>query len=97
MNIGSITDLTIEEVKKVAIGIPESVPAGSYAQEAQFPLRLILKLIHLLNIQSELLKLQNIAEMLKTFMRTYKRKSLWISWLSMDFPYRSDHAGPGLE
>jgi len=34
MNIGSITDLTKEEVKKVAIGIPESVPAGSYAQEA---------------------------------------------------------------
>ncbi|MGW8956916.1 molybdate ABC transporter substrate-binding protein [Paenibacillus sp. NPDC055715] len=34
MKIGSITDLTKEEVKKVAIGIPESVPAGSYAQEA---------------------------------------------------------------
>ncbi|MDQ0046791.1 molybdate transport system substrate-binding protein [Paenibacillus polymyxa] len=34
MNIASVTDLTKKEVKKVAIGIPESVPAGNYAQEA---------------------------------------------------------------
>ncbi|KAF6628717.1 molybdate ABC transporter substrate-binding protein [Paenibacillus sp. EKM208P] len=34
MNIASVTDLTKREVKKVAIGIPESVPAGNYAQEA---------------------------------------------------------------
>ncbi|MDQ0496442.1 molybdate transport system substrate-binding protein [Paenibacillus brasilensis] len=34
MNIASVNDLTKEEVKKVAIGIPESVPAGKYAQEA---------------------------------------------------------------
>ncbi|WP_283658025.1 molybdate ABC transporter substrate-binding protein [Paenibacillus sp. RC343] len=34
MNIASVTDLTKEGVKKVAIGIPESVPAGKYAQEA---------------------------------------------------------------
>ncbi|MFK4436577.1 molybdate ABC transporter substrate-binding protein [Paenibacillus sp. RC21] len=34
MNIASVTDLTKEVVKKVAIGIPESVPAGKYAQEA---------------------------------------------------------------
>ncbi|MDY8022101.1 molybdate ABC transporter substrate-binding protein [Paenibacillus polymyxa] len=34
INLGSMTDLTKEEVKKVAIGIPESVPAGKYAQEA---------------------------------------------------------------
>lgn len=33
-NIASVTDLTQKEVKKVAIGIPESVPAGKYAQEA---------------------------------------------------------------
>lgn len=33
-NIESVTDLTQKEVKKVAIGIPESVPAGKYAQEA---------------------------------------------------------------
>ncbi|MDY8094396.1 molybdate ABC transporter substrate-binding protein [Paenibacillus polymyxa] len=34
MDIASVTDLTKREVKKVAIGIPESVPAGNYAQEA---------------------------------------------------------------
>ncbi|KAF6578456.1 molybdate ABC transporter substrate-binding protein [Paenibacillus sp. EKM212P] len=34
MNIASVSDLTKKEVKKVAIGIPESVPAGNYAQEA---------------------------------------------------------------
>ncbi|MEK5320999.1 molybdate ABC transporter substrate-binding protein [Paenibacillus sp. FSL L8-0644] len=34
MNIASVTDLTKREVKKVVIGIPESVPAGNYAQEA---------------------------------------------------------------
>ncbi|ADM71208.1 Molybdate-binding periplasmic protein [Paenibacillus polymyxa E681] len=34
MNIASVTDLTKREVKKVAIGIPESVPAGNYALEA---------------------------------------------------------------
>ncbi|MEK3951188.1 molybdate ABC transporter substrate-binding protein [Paenibacillus sp. FSL H7-0703] len=34
MNIASVIDLTKKEVKKVAIGIPESVPAGNYAQEA---------------------------------------------------------------
>ncbi len=34
MSITSIKDLTKNEVKKVAIGIPESVPAGKYAQEA---------------------------------------------------------------
>lgn len=32
--IGNVTDLTKAEVKHVAIGIPESVPAGSYAKEA---------------------------------------------------------------
>ncbi|ADO57809.1 MULTISPECIES: molybdate ABC transporter substrate-binding protein [Paenibacillus] len=34
MSITSVKDLTQSEVKKVAIGIPESVPAGKYAQEA---------------------------------------------------------------
>lgn len=34
MSIAGVTDLTQQEVKKVAIGIPESVPAGKYAQEA---------------------------------------------------------------
>ncbi|MGG4218639.1 molybdate ABC transporter substrate-binding protein [Paenibacillus jamilae] len=33
-SITSVKDLTKSEVKKVAIGIPESVPAGKYAQEA---------------------------------------------------------------
>ncbi|MBB6730419.1 molybdate ABC transporter substrate-binding protein [Cohnella zeiphila] len=33
-SIGALADLAQDEVKKVAIGIPESVPAGSYAQEA---------------------------------------------------------------
>ncbi len=32
--ITGIADLAKEEIKKVAIGIPESVPAGKYAQEA---------------------------------------------------------------
>jgi len=32
--IGSMADLSKPEVKHVAIGIPESVPAGSYAKEA---------------------------------------------------------------
>ncbi|MBD2868744.1 molybdate ABC transporter substrate-binding protein [Paenibacillus arenilitoris] len=32
--VAGMEDLTNEEVKKVAIGIPESVPAGSYAKEA---------------------------------------------------------------
>ncbi|MGQ4677600.1 molybdate ABC transporter substrate-binding protein [Paenibacillus polymyxa] len=33
-SITSVKDLMQKEVKKVAIGIPESVPAGKYAQEA---------------------------------------------------------------
>ncbi|OXM83833.1 molybdate ABC transporter substrate-binding protein [Paenibacillus rigui] len=33
-SVGSMNDLSKAEVKKVAIGIPESVPAGSYAKEA---------------------------------------------------------------
>ncbi|CAG7616000.1 molybdate ABC transporter substrate-binding protein [Paenibacillus allorhizosphaerae] len=33
-SIGKVADLSKSEVKKVAIGIPESVPAGSYAKEA---------------------------------------------------------------
>ncbi|WP_420888806.1 molybdate ABC transporter substrate-binding protein [Cohnella candidum] len=32
--IGSLTDLTNSGVKKVAIGIPDSVPAGNYAKQA---------------------------------------------------------------
>ncbi|MFC0213810.1 molybdate ABC transporter substrate-binding protein [Paenibacillus chartarius] len=32
--IGSVSDLSKAEVKNVAIGIPESVPAGNYAKEA---------------------------------------------------------------
>lgn len=32
--IESMTDLTKQKVKTIAIGIPESVPAGNYAQEA---------------------------------------------------------------
>lgn len=34
LSIGSELDLKKDEVKKIAIGIPESVPAGKYAQEA---------------------------------------------------------------
>ncbi len=34
LSIGNEQDLKKEEVKKIAIGIPESVPAGKYAQEA---------------------------------------------------------------
>ena len=33
-NIAGIADLTREELNKIAIGIPESVPAGNYAKEA---------------------------------------------------------------
>ncbi|MEW9697583.1 molybdate ABC transporter substrate-binding protein [Paenibacillus sp. SI8] len=33
-SIGNVADLSKAEVKNVAIGIPESVPAGSYAKEA---------------------------------------------------------------
>jgi molybdate transport system substrate-binding protein len=33
-SVGSIADLSKADLKKVAIGIPESVPAGSYAKEA---------------------------------------------------------------
>lgn len=36
----NITDLTKDEINKVAIGIPESVPAGSYAKEALMNARL---------------------------------------------------------
>ena len=34
LSIGSEQDLKKDDVKKIAIGIPESVPAGKYAQEA---------------------------------------------------------------
>lgn len=34
LGIASLEDLTKEDVKHVAIGIPESVPAGNYAKEA---------------------------------------------------------------
>lgn len=34
LSIGNEMDLKKDEVKKIAIGIPESVPAGKYAQEA---------------------------------------------------------------
>lgn len=34
VTVGSISDLTKTEVKNVAIGIPDSVPAGNYAKEA---------------------------------------------------------------
>ncbi|WP_442600601.1 molybdate ABC transporter substrate-binding protein [Paenibacillus sp. KN14-4R] len=34
VSIGSVSDLSKAEVKNIAIGIPESVPAGGYAKEA---------------------------------------------------------------
>ncbi|MGZ9584352.1 molybdate ABC transporter substrate-binding protein [Paenibacillus marinisediminis] len=34
VNISNLSDLTLDQVHKIAIGIPESVPAGSYAKEA---------------------------------------------------------------
>ncbi len=33
-SVGRIEDLTSDQVKHIAVGIPESVPAGKYAQEA---------------------------------------------------------------
>ncbi|MNS69480.1 Molybdate-binding periplasmic protein precursor [compost metagenome] len=38
--IANVTDLSKDDVKNVAIGIPESVPAGSYAKEALTGLKL---------------------------------------------------------
>ncbi|MFD1138497.1 molybdate ABC transporter substrate-binding protein [Paenibacillus urinalis] len=57
--ISSEQDLTAEDVKIVALGIPESVPAGSYAQEALTSLGLYEQL------QSKIVQAKDVRQVLQ--------------------------------